>query len=134
MSSYRDDQRIRVIRHTQNKGVSAAINTGIQAANSKYIIHSGDDDLYLPSMMLYVQPILEQFLTYPNLAGGYVGLINIPEHFYLNDLLQSYSNLVPNHHYHSKINFLTFRNGPGFATHQVFLKTEIAKKTLYSRF
>ena len=102
MSSYRDDQRIRVIRHTQNKGVSAAINTGIQAANSKYIIHSGDDDLYLPSMMLYVQPILEQFLTYPNLAGGYVGLINIPEHFYLNDLLQSYSNLVPNHHYHSK--------------------------------
>src|ERR1044071_8366981 len=48
----------KIITNTRTKGISGAINTGICAANSHYITHPGDDDLYAPSTFLFVQPQL----------------------------------------------------------------------------
>lgn len=123
--------QIKILKNTRTKGMAGAINTGILAANSHYIIHSGDDDLYLPSTFLFVEPDLTAISSYDNIAGAYLGLINIPSHFSLQEVIKNYNELVCHKNYYPKIDFLTIRNGPCFATHQVFLKTSIAKVVLY---
>lgn len=42
------DNRIRYIRHENNKGLGAARNTGIRNARGKYIAYLDDDDIYYP--------------------------------------------------------------------------------------
>jgi glycosyltransferase involved in cell wall biosynthesis len=40
------DSRLRLIAHEKNKGVSAALNTGIRNARSNYVTFLGSDDLF----------------------------------------------------------------------------------------
>jgi glycosyltransferase involved in cell wall biosynthesis len=47
---FRSD-KIRYIRHDQNRGVSAAGNTGIRAAKGDVIAHLDSDDLWKPEML-----------------------------------------------------------------------------------
>jgi glycosyltransferase involved in cell wall biosynthesis len=132
VNQYRDNlPQIKILKNTRKKGVAGAINTGILAANSHYIIHSGDDDLYVPGTFLFVESDLAEILPCDNIAGGYVGLINIPSHFSLQEVINNYSKLIRYNNYYPKIDFLTIRNGPSFASHQVFLKSSIAKIALY---
>jgi glycosyltransferase involved in cell wall biosynthesis len=46
-----DDPRLRVLRHPTNKGVSAAINSGIRAAASDVIALQDSDDEWLPEKL-----------------------------------------------------------------------------------
>jgi glycosyltransferase involved in cell wall biosynthesis len=46
-----NDQRIIYVRHEQNKGVTAAYNTGLRLARGKYITFLGDDDELLPNAL-----------------------------------------------------------------------------------
>lgn len=46
-----DDQRVRYIAHEQNRGLSAARNTGIAAATSPYITFLDDDDEFMPGRL-----------------------------------------------------------------------------------
>lgn len=62
------DTRIRYIRHQQNKGGSAARNTGIKLANGKYIAFQDSDDEWLPQK-LEIQ--VEAFST----ASSEVGVV-----------------------------------------------------------
>lgn len=62
------DTRIRYIKHQQNKGGSAARNTGIKLANGKYIAFQDSDDEWLPQK-LEIQ--VEAFST----ASSEVGVV-----------------------------------------------------------
>lgn len=46
-----NDERMRYIRHTENKGVSAARNSGIKASMGKYVSFLDDDDEWLPEKL-----------------------------------------------------------------------------------
>ena len=48
MEKYRNDKRVRYIKHDRNKNGSAARNTGIANAHGEYIAFLDDDDEYLP--------------------------------------------------------------------------------------
>jgi glycosyltransferase involved in cell wall biosynthesis len=45
------DERIRVVRHSKNAGVSAARNTGLTSANGEFISFLDSDDLWAPDKL-----------------------------------------------------------------------------------
>lgn len=60
------DQRIRYIKHNQNRGGAAARNTGIRAAQGEFIAFLDDDDQWLPEK-LEIQ--MEEFINTPAEVG-----------------------------------------------------------------
>jgi glycosyltransferase involved in cell wall biosynthesis len=53
-----DDPRIRLLRHSENKGLPAALNTGIRAALGDYVTFLDDDDLLTPDRLSMTVPAL----------------------------------------------------------------------------
>ena len=54
------DPRLTYVRHSANRGVSAAQNTGIQAAKGELIAFLGDDDTWLPDKLAKQVPLFER--------------------------------------------------------------------------
>lgn len=54
-----EEGRIRLITHERNKGLGAARNTGVRAANGKYIAYLDDDDIFLPNHLATLVSHLE---------------------------------------------------------------------------
>lgn len=70
-----NDERIRYIRHEENKGVSAARNTAIKAAEGKYIAFQDSDDVWLEDKL---EKQMKAFETVPPEVGiVYTGLWKI---------------------------------------------------------
>jgi glycosyltransferase involved in cell wall biosynthesis len=45
------DPRVRLVRHAENLGKAAALNTGVDAARGAYVAFLDDDDLYVPERL-----------------------------------------------------------------------------------
>jgi glycosyltransferase involved in cell wall biosynthesis len=68
------DRRIKYIRHSNNKGVSAARNTGIKHAEGNFIALLDDDDVWLPTKL---EQQMKYFQTRPDAGAVYTGCISI---------------------------------------------------------
>lgn len=55
-----NDPRIRYIRHNENRGTSAACNTGMRGASGKYIAFLGDDDEWSPNLLARQVPVMQK--------------------------------------------------------------------------
>ncbi|RZJ72372.1 MAG: glycosyltransferase family 2 protein [Flavobacterium sp.] len=55
------DNRIRVVEHTVNKGLSASRNTGIKEAKAKYIAFLDADDLWKPTFLESIDNLIKKF-------------------------------------------------------------------------
>lgn len=55
-----DDPRIRLLRHSSNRGVSAARNTGMDAANGQLVAFLDSDDEWLPGKLLAQSRLIAQ--------------------------------------------------------------------------
>lgn len=55
-----DDERVRLIRHPANLGVSAARNTGVRKSRGHYIAFLDSDDYWLPEKLASQMAIYEQ--------------------------------------------------------------------------
>lgn len=61
------DSRIRIVSHEENRGLSAARNTGLAAAYGRYVWFPDPDDRYDFTLLQSVYDSLQQ----PGNAGGY---------------------------------------------------------------
>ncbi|MCA1362881.1 glycosyltransferase [Bradyrhizobium sp. IC3069] len=59
VKKFRSD-KVRYIRHDRNRGVSAAGNTGIKAANGDIVAHLDSDDLWKPEMLSSLVDVLRR--------------------------------------------------------------------------
>jgi len=54
-----EGRELRIIHHPENKGLGAALNTGLRAATGEYCTFIASDDMLLPSAMLELADALE---------------------------------------------------------------------------
>lgn len=54
-----EDPRIRLIRHAQNQGAVAAMNTGLAAAHGDLVHFAAADDAFRPALVATLAPLLE---------------------------------------------------------------------------
>lgn len=63
-----DDPRVIKLRHPENRGLSAALNTGFAAATGQYLTWTSDDNLYAPDALSTMANYLDM---HPHLAFVY---------------------------------------------------------------
>lgn len=69
------DSRIRIIKHTTNRGQNAALNTGLENAIYEFIAFLDSDDIWGES---YLAEMTSTYLKYPKIGFCYANLINGP--------------------------------------------------------
>ncbi len=67
------DARVRVLRHETNRGIAAARNTGLTAAQSEFVAFLDQDDLWLPG---FVEAVLDA-LSKPGAEACVLGFSNV---------------------------------------------------------
>ena len=73
-----NDERIRYVRHEENKGEAAARNTGIKAARCDYIAYQDSDDEWLPEKLARQIELLEN--ASPEVGVIYTGFWKAENH------------------------------------------------------
>jgi glycosyltransferase involved in cell wall biosynthesis len=74
LDSYRQsDPRIRIIDHPENRGLSAARNTGFRAARAPYVVQLDSDDLLEPTAVEKWYWFLQSYPEYSFVKGYSVG-------------------------------------------------------------
>src|SRR6478672_7420045 len=63
--------KIRIIRHDRNHGLSAARNTGIKNANSNYVAFVDADDLWKPDYLQELHQLVSDFSDAKLFATAY---------------------------------------------------------------
>ena len=70
------DSRIRFIRHQQNQGLPASLNTGFSASTGEFCTWTSDDNAYVPSA---IQPMVAFLQTYRGVDFVYADSFRIDE-------------------------------------------------------
>ncbi len=71
LSEYRDD-RLRSVRRSENGGVSAAQNTGLDAARGRYVAFLHSDDMWRPERLARLVPVLDDGpVTFGGVESGF---------------------------------------------------------------
>lgn len=73
-----NDERIRYVRHEENRGEAAARNTGIKAAKCNYIAYQDSDDEWLPEKLARQMELLEN--APPEVGVIYTGFWKMENH------------------------------------------------------
>jgi len=73
-----NDERIKYVRHEENKGEAAARNTGIKAARYDYIVYQDSDDKWLPEKLARQIELLEN--ASPEVGVIYTGFWKAENH------------------------------------------------------
>jgi glycosyltransferase involved in cell wall biosynthesis len=71
-----NSEKIRIIKHSKNKGLSAARNTGIQNANTNYIAFLDADDLWKSSYLEKIFSLIKNFPEAKLFATSYQEIYN----------------------------------------------------------
>jgi len=71
-----NDHRVRIVRHSKSRGVSAARNSGIEAAEAPWLAFLDDDDLWAPTKLRAQLLVLE---GHPDCAWSCTGDVWIDE-------------------------------------------------------
>lgn len=66
-----ENERVRIISHNKNKGLSAARNTGIRHAQSQYITFLDADDTWKPLFLKKIAELISKFPEAGIFATGY---------------------------------------------------------------
>ena len=69
-------EKIKLIHHSQNLGLSAARNTGIKNANSNYITYLDADDTWKPTFLETIYRLINNFPEAQIFATNYVEVYN----------------------------------------------------------
>ena len=104
-------EKIKLIAHSENKGLSATRNTGIQNANSDYITFLDADDLWKPTFLETIHQLITDFPEAKIFGTNY-------EEVYKNKIVvpnNSARHLVPNSA--QIIDFFKYNLGQGIYNH-----------------
>lgn len=74
VASQFETEKINVIRHKTNKGLSASRNTGIRNAKGRYIAFLDADDIWKPEFLEKINYLINQFTNAKLFATNYVEL------------------------------------------------------------
>lgn len=108
-----EDSRIKVVRHGSNKGLSAARNTGTEAAAGEYIWYMDPDDYVDATLLEQVHASIERSPAQAILFG------HVEEYYDKKGKLQYTHSICPKEHY--------FQNAGEFRPHII----ELEQETLY---
>lgn len=70
-----NDQRISIVRHEQNKGQNAALNSGVKAAKYEYLAFLDSDDEWMPT---YLEEMQNAYVSHPEISFAYSGCVRGP--------------------------------------------------------
>lgn len=66
------DSRIKLLQHTYNQGINAALNTAFENANGEYLVFCASDDMLTPNALEVICKVLDENpdvkVVYPNLV------------------------------------------------------------------
>jgi GT2 family glycosyltransferase len=119
--AHRDD-RIQLIRHHVNRGLSASRNTGLACAETPFITFLDADDFLTPrSLERRVAALLTS--TNPHVAGTYCGIRVVPENIVRQTVTEAKQPHLPRFE-----DFVTSEGECPFNAHAPVLRTGLVKK------
>lgn len=88
------DKRIKYIKHTENRGVPSARNTGIKAARGEYITFlDSDDEIYPEKFEIQLNRLCDLSDSYGLIYCGYSLFINSTEEHVMDIVPEEYGNI-----------------------------------------
>ena len=119
-----DDSRFQVLRHDDNRGLSAARNTGLAAVETPFVCFLDADDFFFPENLEERLGALIAQLHIPEVVGVYSGVRQVDEHVTFADIGPS----MPAQLQHDFHDHLSAEGSCPFNCHAPLLRTEVLRQ------